>query len=448
VHGRAPALVAALALTIACAEPKQPASSPPAAEPPATPAEHDARGLIDTLARHDWDAVEARFDPTMRAAVPVAKLSGVWGQVEAQLGHFTGVGSTRVEAKGAFQLVIARCLFERGANVIKIAFDSRMNVAGLFALDAAADDPWTPPSYVNATAFDQQDVMVGRAPPLPGVLAIPKGAGPFRAVVLVHGSGPQDEDETVGAVKVFKDLALGLASRGVAVLRYTKRSRVQPAGIVTVKEEVIDGARAAVDLLAGTRGIDATKIVVVGHSLGGYLAPRIAREDSRVAGLVVMAGITRPLEDVVVEQTRYIASLAPGAPRLHEMVEEAERFKAAVEDPSLTPDRVMPKLAGGVTGAYFLDLRDYHPEKVAAALSCPMLVIRGQRDYQVAQADFDGWTAALGGMSSRVTLRQYPSLNHLFVEGTRASTPAEYQQPGHVDAHVVEDIATWVLGLR
>jgi dienelactone hydrolase len=417
----------------------------PAAAAPQTAPERDAVAIVEALVRHDWAAATARFDPTMRVAVPVEKTEAVWAQVENRLGRFTGVERTRVETHGPYQTAVVRCGFERGAVVVKVSFDAGSNVAGLFVLDAAADDPWTPPPYATATAFEERDLFVGSAPPLRGVLALPKGAGPLRAVVLVHGSGPQDEDETVGAVKVFKDLAQGLASRGVAALRYVKRSRAQPAGIVTVKEEVLDGVRAAVDALRATPGIDPSHIYLVGHSQGGYLAPRAAHEDPRVAGIVVLAGPSRPLEDLVVEQTRYLASLAPGAPRLVEAADEGAKLKAAVEDPSLTPDRTMPKLAGGMTGAYFLDLRDYRPATVAAALPCPVLVLRGERDYQVSQADFDGWSAALGA-SPRATLRQYPSLNHLFVAGTGPSTPAEYQRPGHVAAVVVEDVATWVLG--
>jgi dienelactone hydrolase len=437
-----------LALVTACGKPMTPATPPP---PPsassaasATAPEREAAAIVDALARHDWAAVAARFDPTMRAAVPVDKLSAVWEGVEGQIGRFAAVERTRVEAHGPYQVVLARCRFERGAKVVKVALDAGSNVAGLFVLDAATDEPWKPPPYAIATAFEERDTFVGHDPPLHGVLAMPKGAGPFRALVLVHGSGPQDEDESVGGVKVFKDLAQGLASRGVAVLRYTKRSRALPAGITTVKEEVIDGARAAVDTLRATQGIDVSKIFLLGHSQGGYLAPRIAHEDPRLAGLVILAGSTRPLEDLVVEQTRYLASLAPGAPRLQEAVEEAERLKAAVKDPSLTPDRALPKLAGGMTGAYFLDLRNYRPADVAASLACPILILWGARDYQVTQADFDGWSAALGA-SPRATLRRYPSLNHLFVAGEHPSTPAEYQQPGHVDARVIDDIATWIL---
>ena len=134
--------------------------------------------------------------------------------------------------------------------------------------------------------------------------------------MLVHGSGPNDRDETILANKPFRDLAWGLASKGIAVLRYEKRTKEHSAklmadGIVnfTVKEETTDDALSAAAQLRVTDGIDPKRIFVLGHSLGGTLAPRIGQADPHLAGLIILAGATRPLEDLMVEQTRYLLSL-------------------------------------------------------------------------------------------------------------------------------------------
>jgi dienelactone hydrolase len=400
-----------------------------------------ARELIAAMARKDFLAASKEFDDTMRSALPPEKLAEAWKKAEDQFGAFVAVERVRVEHQHGYWIAFARCGFSREEGLVKVVFDGKNQVAGLFILDVAADAQWSPPPYANPAAFVERNVQVGTHPSLPGTLSLPAGGGPFPAVVLVHGSGPQDADETVGAIKVFKDLAFGLATRGIAVLRYAKRTQVDPRGVSTVQEEVLDGARAAVDALMVTPEIDATRIVVLGHSLGGYLAPWIARDDKRVAGLIVMAGCTRPLQDLVVDQVRYLASLTPNA--MPAGLEQARQFKAAVEDPALTPDRVMPNLAGGVTGAYYLALRGYHPELVAAGLGRPMLIAWGQRDYQVGEADFRGWKHALSALS-QVTFREYPSLDHLFVSGTGPSTPAQYDRPGHVDAAFIDDIVNWV----
>lgn len=142
---------------------------------------------------------------------------------------------------------------------------------------------------------------------LPATLTMPVGPGPAAAVVLVHGSGPGDRDATVGQIKQFKDLALGLASRGIAVLRYDKRTRVHASLMrdlsgFTVKDESIDDAVAAVQVLRSTSGVDPNRIVVLGHSMGGMLVPRIAAAGPPAAGFVVMAGAARPIPQAVVER--------------------------------------------------------------------------------------------------------------------------------------------------
>jgi dienelactone hydrolase len=277
-------------------------------------------------------------------------------------------------------------------------------------------------------------------------LTIPVGAGPFPAVVLVHGSGPNDRDETIGANKPFKDLAWGLASRGVAVLRYEKRTKQYGAKMVsipklTAKEELIDDALAAVELLRKTEGIDAKRIFVLGHSLGGMFVPRIGRLDPNIAGLIALAGTTRPLEDVIPEQLAYLFSLdGTVSPEEQKQIDEAKEQAAKVK--TLKPEDA-GSTAFGVPASYWLDLRGYDPAESAKALQQPLLILQGERDYQVTMEDFKRWNAAVAGKKN-VTLKSYPGLNHLFIAGTKPSTPLEYDQPAHVDEHVIDDIASWI----
>jgi dienelactone hydrolase len=256
----------------------------------------------------------------------------------------------------------------------------------------------------------------------------------------------------VGGQQPVRDLAGGLASLGIAVLRYEKRTRQYGAkvaaskGPFTVQEEVVDDALAAVQLLRKNGAIDGKRIFVLGHSLGGGLAPQIAAADPDVAGLIVLAGFTRPLEDMILEQTTYLLSLDDSTPekarqdRLDKIKEKIERIK----DAKLTPDTSAGELLGG-TGAYWLSLRDYRPAEAAGKLNCPILVLQGERDYQVTMADFANWKKALGGRKN-VTLKSYPKLNHLFAEGEGKSRPEEYEKPGHVAAEVIDDITGWVKG--
>jgi dipeptidyl aminopeptidase/acylaminoacyl peptidase len=265
--------------------------------------------------------------------------------------------------------------------------------------------------------------------------------------VLVHGSGPNDRDETVGAAKPFRDLAEGLASCGVAVLRYEKRTRRHAARLaeaknLTLREEVIDDALAALELLRKTPGVDPERVFLLGHSLGAWTAPLIAEEDKRLAGVVLMAAPARPIEDHYVEQVRYLLPLQTADQKLaQEKLAEAEREAAAVRQIRKTGEG--PETALGAPRAYWISLRGLDPLAAAARLDTPLLVLHGDRDYQVTNDDFELWRKALA-RHRRAVLKSYPALNHLFQTGEGKSRPEEYQRPGHVAGEVIRDLCEWI----
>ena len=233
----------------------------------------------------------------MRAAVPLERLTALWTGLVSQAGAVKQCADPLLRAVSDKQMVITPCEFERGKIDIQFAFDSAGRISGLaFRPAAGAEIPYTPPSYASASSYAETTPTVGSGEwALPATLTVPAGTGPFPAVVLVHGSGPNDRDETVGANKPFKDLATGLASRGIAVLRYDKRTRVHRARTakltgLTVREEVIEDVLEAVKALRAQPGIDSARVFVLGHSLGGMLIPRIASADPTIPGFIVMAG--------------------------------------------------------------------------------------------------------------------------------------------------------------
>jgi dipeptidyl aminopeptidase/acylaminoacyl peptidase len=270
-------------------------------------------------------------------------------------------------------------------------------------------------------------------------------------VVLVHGSGPNDRDETIETNKPFKDIAWGLASHGIAVLRYDKRTLVHvnlftPDVLknLTLQEETIDDALLAVQLLRSRKEVDPLKIYMLGHSLGAIAAPRIGEQDPSIAGLIIMAAPTRPLEDIYIEQLKYVFGLQASMTDTEKTYLAHEEKKAAlVKSPDLTTDTPGSELPMGISGTYWLDIRNYNPATTAATLTIRMLVLQGGRDYQVTPDNLDGWNAALSGKTN-ATIKLYPDLNHLFISGTGKSTPEEYSLPGHVAEEVIQDIAAWI----
>jgi hypothetical protein len=404
------------------------------------------------LLKEDWEAATKTFNEAMLKAMPPDKLAATWQALQKQVGGYQKALGARVERQGQYEALITTLQFEKMALDMRVTMDVNTGqMAGLFFTPAqtAAQPTLTfgAPTYANSASFEERDVTVGQGEwALPGTLTLPKGAGPFPAIVLVHGSGPNDRDETIGPNKPFRDLAWGLASQGIAVLRYDKRTlthgqKLTIAGSeITVKEESIDDALAAAALLRQTANINPDKVFVLGHSLGGMLAPRIGQADQKLAGLVILAGATTPLEDLMLVQTKYILSLdgsisAEDQQTLDELAKQVEAVK-----------KLTASSTEGVLGApagYWLDLRDYKPAELAKTLKQPLLILQGERDYQVTMSDFQVWKDALAGQAN-VQFKSYVELNHLFIAGQGKSSPQEYEQAGHVAEAVVKDIAAWI----
>jgi hypothetical protein len=254
----------------------------------------------------------------------------------------------------------------------------------------------------------------------------------------VHDTGPADRDETVGVIKVFKDLAEGLASRGVVVLRYEKRTRQYPTvskgAQYTPQEETVDDAELAAALLRQQPEVNPNKVFAIGHGLGGYLLPRIAEEDGKLAGLIFLAANARPLEDVIVDQAIDAKITGPQLDTIKSLAAKVKKLDAADQD--------APPILG-MQVSYLLDLKGYDAPALAKTVGTPLLVLQGERDFQVTMKDFALWKASAQARKD-VLMRSYPALNHLFVAGEGKSTEAEYKKPGHVAQDVVDDIAKWV----
>ena len=411
-----------------------------------------AQAFLAALTRGGYAAAARDFDDAMKRALPGDKLEKTWKAVNDQLGGFQKQTAVRAEKGGKYDFIFLTCRFGKQTVDVRVVFDKDRKLSGFALVPPKGAYKFEPPPYAKPDSYTETEVTVGdREWALPGTLTVPKGEGPFPAVVLVHGSGPNDRDETIGPNKPFRDLAWGLASRGVAVLRYEKRTREHGPKFAALKagtpeEETVDDAVAAAALLRNQKGVDPSQVFVLGHSLGALLGPRVGERDPALAGLILLAGNTRPLEDVILEQFAYIYSLDdPSLEKNRDKLAELKKKVARVKDPKLTADAPTAELVLGVAAPYWLWLRGYDPAATASRLKLPMLILQGERDYQVTMDDFAGWRKALAG-GKDVRLVSYPALNHLFMEGEGKAKPAEYAKAGHVARAVVDEIAAWVKG--
>lgn len=443
-------LVFAAVPAVAASDPPSANATPTAAAPAANGAVAIANGLLDQLDAGDFAGAEARFDARMAAAVPAAKLKELWASLPGQVGAFKGRGEATVSDVDGLKMVAIPLHYEKAELLARVAINDKGEIAGFLVQPAPAPQAAAPAADA---AFIEQPFQVGTGQTaLPGTLALPKGtagAAGWPAVVLVHGSGPHDRDETVGPNRPFLDIARGLAAKGIAVLRYDKRTMARPqdfsAGDYTVDDETTNDAVLAVAALRGTPGIDASRIYVLGHSQGAMLAPRIARKAAHagapVAGMVMLAAPARPLLDILPEQNRYLFQ-ADGdlLPAEQEFLDDLDAKIARVRSGEAMADKDTPL---GLPAAYWRDFDKIDPVADALAVDVPMLLLQGGRDFQVVDTDWQLWQRALVG-DSNATLKHYPSLNHLGIAGSGPGSMTEYRQAGHVDAALIADIASWI----
>jgi uncharacterized membrane protein/dienelactone hydrolase len=437
----------------AAAEPvvAEPATEPPVAEPAAEPAAGDAlasagasaleaaeaaaRQAVEDLAAGNFDGVAAHFDETMAQALSAGQLKEAWDAAAAQAGEFAEIASVESFEQDGYCVCLVTARHSAGSTVTRAAYDGEMKIAGLFlslAEGGSAAEAGTEAGSRAELAAGETGVTVGAEYPLDGALALPDAPGKVPAAVLVHGSGPHDMDESFNGIKVFKDISDYLAANGIAALRYDKRTYSHAARLsadITVREETIEDAILAGRLLAQNERIDSSKIFVVGHSLGGMLAPRIVSESGGVfAGAVIMAGSPRSLLDIVADQNMYMISLADPSERdaLTRQVEAAKPYYGLPQG--------------------YIDEMDAHPaSEYLLQTDRPFLILQGGKDFQVSPGkDYEPYRQ-LAGDRGNFEFRLYDNLNHMFTVSTMEKpTTDDYVAGARVDSAPLSDIAAWI----
>jgi hypothetical protein len=248
---------------------------------------------------------------------------------------------------------------------------------------------------VKAVTVSKDDFQVT------GELILPGGEGPFPAILLIAGSGPNDMDESTGPNKPFKDIAYGLAEEGIAVLRYNKISLENPQALVsnpntTVNEEYVVNAHDAIELLAQNPSIDPNRIFVLGHSQGGSILPRIANNETIPAGYIFMAGSNADLLTEFIRQYDYLLNLdGVLTDQEKQAMDSINSMVKTIQDSLVPGNEPFSDYVLGVPYSYWKDLADNDPLVLAKTMMQPVLILQGERDYQVLPESADKWEQAL-----------------------------------------------------
>ena len=390
------------------------------------------------------------FSPEMKNQFSLSQFEDSWDMITSLYGDFQSIDDSSESVEEGYDIIFVNCTFSSDYYIIfKIVFEHTKEISGFWTEKIQPINTYSTPDYVNTSNFTESEVTIGEVPwEIPGTISIPNGEGPFPCVVLVHGSGPSDRDETVVVNKPFKDISWGLASNEIIVLRYDKRTYVYPEEVaalknLTLEEEIIDDVNSAIDLLKTYDKVDKSKIFVLGHSLGAMTAPQIASTNDDVSGIMMLAAPARGLEDLFFDQIVYLAELDG-------VIDETEQQNINITNQSREKIKSLniseDELVLGAYKSYWEYLSNYSPVNTAKNLSIPMMIVQGLRDYQVTfDDDYIVWNSTFSE-SSNVFLKTYDSLNHLFIAGDGTPTNTEYLIEGHVVEEVIEDIIDFIKG--
>lgn len=371
------------------------------------------------LKEKNFEKAVTFLDASIKDQITIDLLSKTSTQLDAQLGAYQSIIS--VTNKGGVFSYYTQ--FKNMALDFDISFNED-KIVGFFLKQH---------QEVNANDYKIKSGTIE----LKGTLLEAKNATIL--VVFIHGSGPNDRDETIGPNKPFKDMAEAFQKEGIASYRFDKRTKSNPETFSdesTVEDEVVFDAVAIVNHFRSSEKFRNYKIIVLGHSLGAFMMPKIANSVS-LDKAVMMAGNARGLQDVIIDQYVYLNSLNPtkeGENEIANIKKEVSFLTSNKFNTTLSSD----ELPLGLSAKYWQSLLNYKPLVEAKKVAIPLLILNGERDYQVTMKEFNLWKKTLG--KTKTQFISYPKLNHLFITGEGTPSPEEYSVKGEVDQKVIQDI--------
>lgn len=388
------------------------------------------------------------LDSTFKAKVPEEDLKKLWTQVSEKLGKIETLDVVSSKTQGEFFVVTLEGKFTNEDQNFLLAFNKAEKIVGFFLQPKSTAPSYTLPAYADTTLYKETEINV-KTPghSLVGILTAPKNLTSYPVVVLVHGSGPADMDGTVGPNKPLKDLAVGLASKGIGSIRYVKRTMIYAAEFrktFTVKEELMDDALAAIALARTLPQVNKKQIYLLGHDLGGMLAPRMATLAPDLNGIIMLAAPARKFTDLLIEQNKYMFSLSKDTSEalkksLDTVIKELDVTRITKLG-AMKPDSVLL----GLPASYWIDMNVNDQVAIAKKLAKQRVFVgQGGNDFQVSTTDYNLWNTAIGKKKGSM-VKLYPELNHLLSPQTEKGSMEQYRVPVNVSDALITDIATWI----
>ena len=373
------------------------------------------------------------LDESIKLKVSESLLEETVLQLESQLGKFKSIIDSNKEKETYFFY----SEFEKMKLDIKITFNEENKIIGFFFVPHK--------EFKKENSLGKELNIKSNNIVLKGTVLIPEKDSLKKLVIFVHGSGPNDRDETIFENKPFKDVAESLYKRGIASYRFDKKTFSNPESFndnSTIDEEVTIDVINIINYFKNDNQFSNYEIIILGHSLGAYLTPRIINKSNKVSKAIMLAGNARSLDKLIIEQYNYLYELNS----TEDLKSELGKLKNQISflhSKKFNFNTSKENLPLNLSANYWQSILDYNPLKEVKKVKIPMLILQGERDYQVTMKDFELWKKSLDN-NKKATFISYSKLNHLFITGDKKSQPKEYMIKGTVDEMAINDIFNFI----
>ncbi|MDR2903598.1 MAG: alpha/beta fold hydrolase [Clostridiales bacterium] len=432
------------------AQPDPPATADPAAVIDQAVLDETAETFMSLLLDKKYDECYAMFDAEFASQASATMLKNRWESYINEAGAYQNPGESSSEDIGdGFLVYDFKHDFKQDGLLTELLIPQATGkIAGIVFMLTSKTVPSDADDLPAGVAEKNITVGAGSAVALNGKLTYPaERAGAVPAVVLVHGNGSNGMDEVIGANRFFKQLAYALAQRGVAVLRYDKRTYADVKAVLTsINEEILDDAGMARQALLAQQDVALSGIYVLGHNFGAMFAPRIASE-SAFDGMISLSGTPRDFADYALDQSMLAIeqqNMSDGDRAASEEYLRAD-YENAKNVLSLSEEELQAVSYFQVPGPYFKSIAAYPASGYLETLEKPVLILQGGKDAQTSvEKDYNAY-APYAEANPLIEMKLYEGLNNLFMPSAMETpTMEEYYTPGTIDPTVLDDIANWL----
>jgi hypothetical protein len=407
--------------------------------------------IIDLFKTEQYEKAYLIGDEILQRRINPDRLQSIWESLATINGDLKEVGKTAYFYIDTAHITTTKLKYKNGSVGLRLSFSLDWKLRGIFIVDA--EPMYNIPDYVNTFGFYEIKIPFGpKGFEGEAILTVPIQQKKYPCVIIIGGSGPIDKDATVGPNKIYKDVSWGLAAKGIASLRFDKRTKAYFANIMklhkegnyyTIEQEYLVDVKELVKKVSKKEAIDGNSIYLMGHSQGAGLIPLFLKQNKKVAGAIMAAGNYTNIPNLMLYQLEYLmpmqaASKADSA--LFNLMKTQAQNATKSYLPSTFPSDSLPAM---YPFSYWNYLHKINFIKLAQSNKKPVLVIQGERDYQVPITEYKLWNNALLNHNNYM-FTSFAKLNHLFMEGEGKSTPAEYSVRGNVPEYFIEEIAKWI----